>query len=104
MKTSDQWFEPGDKVMRVSYSQPGEGRRIREVRKSPQYGEVLCVMECWEGPTCNVVDFVGFGGPDYDAASGLRWGWEATCFRKVEELQLCVQAVERAKKPQEAKV
>ena len=92
---TDQWFEPGDKVMRVS-GNPEGGSIYKTDRRKPRYGEVLCVEDFYEGPQFNAVMFVGFGGWAYDGL-GRPIGWRASCFRKVDEIKLCVEAVEKGR-------
>lgn len=80
-------FSPGDKVMRV-----GNGRTDRAVPcygPYPKYGVVYCVEDFWEGPEFNVIMLVGLGGWQYSQC-GMKLGWYAGAFRKVEEIRLCV--------------
>lgn len=85
MKNNDQWFEPGDKVMRVKASDYEEWQRMTP------FGKVFCVKDCWiclsDGrPTMRLV--------------GLEEHTSLTeRFRKVEEIQLCVRAAEAMKNP-----
>lgn len=94
MRNSDQWFQPGDKVMRVG----SECRRDHAIPAPPsgwpEWGQVYCVEDFWEGPQFNVVMLVGFGG--WVVINGMNVGWRAVNFRKVEEIKLCVAAVNRA--------
>lgn len=86
MSNNDQWFEPGDKVMRVAYAEelglPSNGRRLPET----EFGKILCVSYCtvFEGYT--VGHFVGIEGFEH-----------TDCFRKVEEIRLCVDALKHSK-------
>lgn len=94
MKAQEQWFEPGDKVMRVAYLED-----IFPDKKScgshPQsgFGIVLCVASCWAGEDgWNRVLFIGIA-----THPGKRW--LAACFRRVEEIQLCIRAAEALRVP-----
>lgn len=96
---NDQWFLPGDKVMRVS-SGSALGTAVEHPPSHhPQYGVVYCVEDCWAGPLFNAVMLVGFGGWQYQ--NGMKAGWQACAFRKVEEIKLCVMAISHAKAPME---
>lgn len=95
MNANDQWFVPGDKVMRVS-GNPAGAAIYPTNRRKPKYGEILCVEDFWEGPEYNVVMFVGFGGWAY-TKNGGKIGWRASCFRKVDEIKLIVEAVEKGR-------
>ncbi len=100
MRTDDQYFQPGDKVMRVSspvasgYTRPDN----YGMKDMPEYGIVYCVEDFWEGPQFNVIMLVGVGGWRYHG--GMKVGWQARRFRKVEEIKLCVGALEHTKKPE----
>jgi hypothetical protein len=100
----DQWFEPGDKVMRVG-SNPDNATFIPKNKSegiiTPAYNKVLCVEDFWEGPQYNVVIFVGGGGWRY--ANGMKVGWPASAFRKVQEIKLCLKAVSRSKHKEKIK-
>lgn len=90
MKTNDQWFEPGDKVMQVMST--AELGRPTSGRGGSLRGKVLCVLQCWANwRGYNVVAFVGI--PDDGR------GRYAACFRRVEEIRLCVRAAERMGEP-----
>jgi hypothetical protein len=93
MRTNDQYFQPGDKVMRVGDNTPG-ARLAHELAPPPdarpKYGVVYCVEDFWEGPQRNVVMLVGFGGWTY--CDGFKAGWPAASFRKVEEIKICLAA------------
>lgn len=95
----DQYFKPGDKVMRVgdrpANTIPYKGNDMP--KSSPQYGRVYCVEDFLEGPQFNTVMLVGFGGWRY--WHGMKVGWPAIAFRKVEEIQLCVRAVKDMHEP-----
>jgi len=97
--SNDQWFQPGDKVMRVA-GNTKNGSIYPTNRRKPRYGEILCVEDFWEGPNYNVVMFVGFGGWAYDHR-GWKVGWPASAFRKVDEIKLIVEAVEKGRIEQE---
>lgn len=89
-------FAPGDKVMRVGGCRGGANvRRIKYNGAVPQYGVVYCVEDIYEGPLFNVIMLVGFHW--HYKRNGQKCGWYAGAFRKVEEIQLCVQAANRAK-------
>lgn len=88
----DQWFEPGDKVMRVFLSTelglPGVGPPILSS------STVYCVESCdQDADGWNAVTLVGIddGGLPFYAA----------CFRRVTEIQLCVRAAKRLSSPVE---
>ena len=90
MRTNDQYFQPGDKVMRVEpEAKPGT---YPYDGLPPKMGVVYCVSDFWEGPEFNVVMLTGFGGFRYDER-GRPVGWRAIYFRKVEEIKICLQAV-----------
>lgn len=86
----DQYFSPGDKVVRISGNVGPNIYRGKDRPASPIYGKVYCVEDFWQGPCHNVVMLVGFGGWRY--SNGMKVGWPANCFRKVEEVRLCVNA------------
>jgi hypothetical protein len=98
MNTQDVWFEPGDKVIRVAYAYDLGLPLIPQRRLTNQsdFGNVLCVERCFRLGDWNRVSFVGIKPtgilPDR--------GWYACCFRRVEEIQLCVRAAEKFKQPQ----
>lgn len=98
MRTNDQWFEPGDKVMRVSSGCRNFPAITCDVG-IPQYGQVYCVEDFWEGPIFNAVILIGFGGWRYHPRNGSKVGWEACAFRRVSEIKLCVEAVSKSKAP-----
>lgn len=101
MRTNDQWFQPGDKVMRVV----GNGRPgIHCDAGSPQMGQVYCVEAFYEGPKFNAVMLVGFGGWRYVAGNPYPIGWRASFFRKVDEIRLCCKAVARTSQPKKDEV
>jgi len=88
---SEQFFKPGDKVMRVG-SHSKNAVIVSDIpTRIPQWGETLCVEDCWRTSIGNLVMFVGFGGPYY--FNGLKTGWQASAFRLVDEIRLCVGAV-----------
>jgi len=83
-------FKPGAKVMRVgSESSPTRTAPIQT--RVPQFGEILCVSECWKVEGGYQCMFAGFGGPYY--FNGLKTGWRTRNFREVEEIRLCLSAV-----------
>lgn len=93
---NDQWFEPGDKVMKVSNCNLGKNIHPQG---STQMGKVYCIEACWRGLHCNAVNFIGFD--QIFGVRGLRLGWPAQDYRKVEEIKLCVKAANFVTKPQE---
>lgn len=98
MRTNDQYFKPGDKVMRVGCGDY-QGHAFTCDVTTPQYGVVYCVEDFYEGPQFNAVMLVGFGGWRRKPGNPYPIGWEAKAFRMVEEIKLCVKAVERMKTP-----
>lgn len=97
MNTNDQWFEPGDKVMRVSYANKLGLPLLPSpsLTEKTDFGNVLCVERCFPLGAWNRVLFVGV------KPRGVlpERGFFACCFRKVEEIKLCVQAVQRKPEP-----
>lgn len=99
---NDQWFEPGDKVMRVgSGNTPGAEIVPFEPKLKPSFNQVFCVSACWKGKLSNLVDFVGSDGPFFKG--NLRVGWPARHFRKVDEIKLCIAAVKSHESTTETK-
>lgn len=95
----DQWFQPGDKVMRVSRVKMPGGTAHPYPDQDAQEGKIYCVSHCWVGGHGrNVILLVGL--PVHHRPNGEPRGWFAANFRKVEEIKLCVAAVQRVKKPQ----
>ena len=95
---SEQYFNPGDKVMRVgSISLRPIDRSILK-RQPPQFGEILCVERCWKNGRHNYVMFAGFGAPYY-SSKGYEIGLIAQNFRKVDEIKLCLAAVAHDRAP-----
>lgn len=94
MNNNDQWFEPGQKVMRVSDNLASDCTKLGLPYDSPEFGEVLCVTECWSAWDINHVSFVGYPAT-YDL--GQKIGFWTNNFRKVEEIKLCVEALKKAK-------
>lgn len=94
MKTNDQHFEPGDKVMRVSHAQEMGLEVTVGAHPKTGFGVILCVLECFEADGFNWVRFVGIPCAHDEA-------WYARCFRCVEEIKLCVHAAERTRLPAE---
>lgn len=93
MSANDQWFSPGDKVMRVATAvQLGLDPDDRSVLSATDFGKILCVSEFRERPRGNWIRFVGVN------CSPTDW-WFAQCFRKVEEVQLCVRAAKLFETP-----
>jgi hypothetical protein len=90
MNTNDQWFQPGDKVMRVAFAAWDFGLPTEGVDYPPETekGKVLCVAACTTHGKYNFVRFVGVVGFYY-----------ACCFRKIEEIKLCVRAAEKFHQP-----
>lgn len=101
MRNDDQWFRVGDKVMRVGSHRPDGNLLTNYTGGIPQYGQIYCVEDFWEGPQFNVVMLVGFGGWRIDPW-GRKVGWCATAFRKIDEIKLCIEAANKIKKPVEA--
>jgi hypothetical protein len=97
MRKNDIYFEPGDKVMRVASECRHTGRKSN-TGKAPEFGKVYCVEDFYEGSEFNVVMLVGFGGWVYDSR-GRPVGWRAINFRKVDEIKICLRAVESLKAP-----
>lgn len=94
MNNNDQWFEPGDKVMRVAHDPYKNCPRIqRRGTDLAPYGKVFCVSDFCASDLGNTVKFVGI------ANSIGSIGFAARNFRKVEEIQLCVRAADAMKKP-----
>ena len=92
---NDQWFEPGDKVMRVAYDVPP----LEQVAIYPAipsldlipYGKVFCVESCYQTRVGPRMRFVGVLEPPESI------GIYTNNFRKVEEIRLCVEAAKRVK-------
>lgn len=89
----DQYFSPGDKVTRVAYAD-ALGIQVHYTTCHPEtdFGHVLCVSEFIEDNSGNRIRFVGIPLRDPTEL------WFACCFRKVEELKLCVRAAQHFKK------
>lgn len=92
MKNDDQWFEPGDKVVRVADQNADTDTRDG----GPPFNVVLCVARFCEDPEGNLVECVGYPVLEDDETE---WWDSASDFRKVEEIQLCVRAAEAMKNP-----
>lgn len=90
MRKDDQWFEPGDKVMRVSNNTGGGA--IKDGSGLAPFGKVFCVVDCCGSEHGNLINFAGILLPK-------NHGFRAANFRKVEEIQLCVRAAEAMKTP-----
>lgn len=95
---TDQYFSPGEKVMRVAYADTLGLPVTRKAVAQADFGRVLCVEFCWEGPVGNLVMFVGIPLP---VPHGCIGGFHAACFRRVSEIQLCVRAAKRLSSPVE---
>jgi hypothetical protein len=90
---NDQYFEVGDKVMRVARIQvrPDQAIGIDD----PEYGLVYCVTQIWRGRRgWNLIKLAGMRN------SSERHGYLAINFRRVEEIQLCVSAAKHVNKPE----
>lgn len=96
MYAPDQFFEPGDKVMRVAYASEFHnffGSPPGGTNPATDYGNVLCVESCWPHPILgNRVSFVGIKTNTPNA-------WRAACFRKVDEIRLCQRALQQRETP-----
>lgn len=94
----DQWFEPGDKVMRVMEDEECAPAYLSVIEpcEASRKGVVLCVEKCWREPDnippFNLCRFVGIALP-----RGL--AEMAACFRRVEEIKLCVRAAKLLSEP-----
>lgn len=99
MRTDDQYFQPGDKVMRVRYGQTPDGFARTGNPQGPVFGKVYYVQAVLRA-VCgwNAMTLVGV------PTSPGKIGYLCYNFRRVEEIQLCVRAAERAKKPEEQTV
>jgi hypothetical protein len=91
---NDQIFQVGDKVMKVcGHNVPG-----RKVSIEVPWGVVLCVEDTkilehgGQG-----IHLVGFQNT-MNRRGQIRW-FRSYCFRKVEEIRLCVEAVQHIKDP-----
>lgn len=85
-------FKPGDKAMRVgTVCSPEAISCSKHGISFPRFGEVLCVEDCRETSLGHQVMFVGFGGPYH--FNGYKTGWNTASFRSVEEIRLCMKAV-----------
>ncbi len=87
MKTDDQWFEPGDKVMRVDNSNLPT-THFGDGSTDAPFGKVFCVEHCQERLHFNSVTLIGVCGC-----------FLAKNFRRVSEIQLCVRASKRIPAP-----
>lgn len=94
-KIQDQWFEPGDKVVRVQDVQ----FTVKEIEERPSTlpnDKVLCVHAFINHPLYgNFVQITGYN-------AGSEWWSPAREFRRVEDIQLCVRAAQAMKQPQTA--
>ncbi len=91
----DQYFQPGDKVMKVCGARE-LGISVRSERPVP-CGIVFCVSEfCDRSPLHNGVRLVGVENSLNDFGD-KKW-FPAGCFRKVAEIKLCIAAVEHINK------
>lgn len=101
MKTDDQWFQPGQKVLRAVAADPTQPEEAHFYSDMVPFGVVFCVDRCFECPGgYNVLWFTGLPIPYEDHDSG----WVAANFRAVEEVRLCVEAAQHVKKPERTKV
>lgn len=99
MNKNDQWFEPGDKVMRVRLTSGLPHAVTSKDSLLVEFGKVYCVERCWLFKYgYNVVTFVGL--PHVYNPSGSPKGWVASNFRRVEEIQLCVNAAKKTQQPE----
>ncbi len=100
MRTNDQWFEPGDKVMFIGRT---AGGTVVEVGGgAPKAGVIYCVEDFAAYDYGNQFTVVGGGG-----WSWVSWWPDPFCyaaqeFRKAEEVRLILQAF--SKQPKEQKV
>ena len=87
---TDQIFNPGDKVMRVCRAGevPNINNYIPGIIPETDFGKVLCVKECFlkKWNKYHSVFFVG-----------LPYKFFSPCFRKVDEIKLCVNAANKIK-------
>lgn len=86
MNTNDQWFEAGDKVMRVSNWNPGG---LVDGSKEKPFGHIFCVEYSFQ--SCVGMNGVKFVGVQIPAL--------ASNFRRIEEIKLCVEAAAKMKQP-----
>lgn len=86
MNNQDQWFEPGDKVMRVAHASNSAMQRTNLHETDAPYGQVFNVEECSHHK-----------GYSWVALTGINLWLLANNFRKVEEIRLCVEAVKKTK-------
>lgn len=99
----DQWFEPGDKVMRVSRIGPDERYKSAPSKYDAKEGVVYCVEQVRISFHENVImNLIGL--PKKYTSDGRLLGFLTSNFRKVEEIKLCVQAAEAMKKEQTKEV
>lgn len=100
---NDQWFEPGEKVVRVCELRnvlPGIPSNKLPIHPDTDFGKILCVHSCEYNIVANLVHFVGVQPRD----NTEMFGWVAACFRRISEVQLCVKAAQHFKKPVEEEV
>ncbi len=90
----DYWFEPGDKVMRVCFAQDLGFSSGLPLTPETDFGRILCVDHCEALTNSNRVWFVGIVGKG-------GYGWVTSCFRKVDEIRLCVKAAQKVGEPVE---
>jgi hypothetical protein len=87
--SQDQWFEPGDKVMRVAEAHLlGFPNCSGPIARGTEFGNVLCVQSCVVLNGINRVFFVGI-----ESHNGRPFF--ACCFRRVTEIQLINRATRR---------
>lgn len=95
---NDQWFEPGNKVMRVSCVHPKTGVAAENGLDRIPYGRVFCVKSCFIGlQGLPLMMLVGVSLPPHLE------GIHTHNFRKVEEIKLCVAAAKQAEKKTQVK-
>lgn len=87
-------FAPGDKVVRVGFTPHPKTKTFPgDCGPDVAFGVVHCVEDFWEGPHFNVIMLVGFGG--WRSWRNQKIGYPVAAFRKVEEIQLCVNAAKQ---------
>lgn len=91
---NDQHFEPGDKVMRVSRN--NLSGRLKPAPMDAEDGKIYAVEKVWERKGMHFMKLCGF--PPHFGKNGVELGFACMNFRRVEEIQLCVQAARAAKK------
>lgn len=100
----DQWFEVGDKCLRVREPDPKRDgpECCTELPPYAPWGEILCVSAFQSHPDGNTVLFHGY--PAFVDENGDEW-WEIPdCFRRVDEVRMCIEAAKHVKKPERVEV